>query len=503
MFQFKTLAAVPALVFLMGGTAHAALTVDQVWQSWKDGAALAGLTVTAATESNAGGVLTLNGVTIAPQGAASGFTISDMTLTEQSDGTVAIAPGASMGLDATEGSNVMKVAVAHDGLVITASENAGALVYDFQAAGVDINYDIATEGYSFDDSAPAPVIKNTGKIGFEALEGSYTDTAGDNRVFGLDLKAAKLLLDTLTDDPGMGMKTSSVSETADFVAGFDVTLPSTTPMAELQGSAGFRKALEEGFAIAVTFGQGESSGTNKQESDFFPYEMTMSTAGGDGSLSFDKDDFTLVSQSGAVQLNVTSAAFPAPMEMTLAEAVMDLKVPVIATEPQDVIVKMKLGQLALSEGVWGMFDPGAVLNREAADVNIDVSGRTTLDILALAEAEDTGVPAPEPAPEKLDITDITLKVAGAALNATGAFTFDNSMGMPMPVGTAKVNVDGANALIDGLIKTGLVQEQDAMGVRMMMGMFMVPSGNGDDSLTSDIEVKEGMQVFVNGQPLPM
>ena len=73
----------------------------------------------------------------------------------------------------------------------------------------------------------------------------------------------------------------------------------------------------------------------------------------------------------------------------------------------------------------------------------------------------------------------------------------------MPVGTAKVNVDGANALIDGLIKIGLVQEEDAMGVRMMMGMFMKPSGNGDDSLTSDIEVKEGMQVLVNGQPLPM
>ena len=40
MFQFKTLAAAPALVILMGGTAHAALTADQVWQSWKDGAAM-------------------------------------------------------------------------------------------------------------------------------------------------------------------------------------------------------------------------------------------------------------------------------------------------------------------------------------------------------------------------------------------------------------------------------------------------------------------------------
>ena len=36
-----------------------------------------------------------------------------------------------------------------------------------------------------------------------------------------------------------------------------------------------------------------------------------------------------------------------------------------------------------------------------------------------------------------------------------------------------------------------------MGARMMMGMFMTPTG--DDSLTSKIEFKEGFAIFVNGQ----
>ena len=91
MFRMNAYLAAPALAFLMTGTAHAALTADQVWQSWKDAGALVGLTVSAATENNAGGVLTLNGVSIAPEGVP-GVTISDMTLTEQSDGSVAIAP---------------------------------------------------------------------------------------------------------------------------------------------------------------------------------------------------------------------------------------------------------------------------------------------------------------------------------------------------------------------------------------------------------------------------
>ena len=95
-----------------------------------------------------------------------------------------------------------------------------------------------------------------------------------------------------------------------------------------------------------------------------------------------------------------------------------------------------------------------------------------------------------------------LALRAMTLPATGAFTFDNSMGIPMPLGEANVTVTGANALIDGLIATGLISEDDAMGARMMMGMFMVPGANPDE-LTSKIEAKEGMQILVNGQPLPM
>jgi hypothetical protein len=68
MFRMTSLFGRSGPCFLMSGTAHAALTADQVWQSWKDAGALVGLTVSAATENNAGGVLTLNGVSIAPEG---------------------------------------------------------------------------------------------------------------------------------------------------------------------------------------------------------------------------------------------------------------------------------------------------------------------------------------------------------------------------------------------------------------------------------------------------
>jgi hypothetical protein len=180
----------------------------------------------------------------------------------------------------------------------------------------------------------------------------------------------------------------------------------------------------------------------------------------------------------------------------------DMTSPVIATEAAgDYSFILKLADFSLNEEAWAMFDPQAALPRDAAQIAIDISGKTKIDLPGLITAEESGVQPPIPAPESLNITELGLKVAGAALAGTGAFTFDNSAGIPMPLGEANVTVSGANALIDGLIKTGLLSEDDVMGARMMMGMFFVPSG--DDELTSKIEAKEGMQILVNGQPLPM
>lgn len=502
MFQPKSFAAASALSLLFCGTAHAALTADQVWQSWKDSAAMAGLSVTAATESNSDGVLTLNGVTIAPAGAPAGLTISDVTMTEESDGSVSIRPGASIGVDHAEGPNAAKIALTHDGLTIIARDDAGATVYDFSAAKVDLSVDVASEGYTFEEGATPPIVKNVGTFSLETLAGSYSDTPGANRAFGFDMSAAKLAYDFNTDDPGLKMKTATKSETADIAVGLDVTLPSTTPMASIQTPADFRKVLEEGFAVAMQFSQGAGTGDISQEDEFFPYQMTMASEPGKGSVLFNKDKFEMISEGTGLQLSMTSPAIPVPVNVTGGAASMTLLMPVMAATPADMAVKLNFNQLSVNDEVWGMLDPGAALKREPIDLNIDVTGKSTMDLIGLVEASETGGMPPIPAPEKLDITDISLKVAGAALQAAGAFTFDNSMGFPMPLGEANVNVSGANALIDGLIATGIISEDDAMGARMMMGMFMVPGADAD-SLTSKIEMKEGMQILVNGQPLPM
>lgn len=496
MFRTTSYLAAPTFVLLMGSTASFALTAEEVWQSWKDAGALAGLEVTAATENLDGGVLTLNGVSIAPAGM-SGVTISDIVMTDEGDGTVTIVPGADINL-ALDGATTGTSRIAHEGLQIVARDADGGVAYDYSAAKLDMVYDTSAPGVSF-DGTEAPLVASSGTVGFAGLSGTYSDTPGTNRTFGIDLNADVLAYSTSLDDPGLELKQTTTSETQAVNLAIRFALPSMITLDAVETAADFRTALDEGLSLTFTSSQGASTGTMSMESPDMPMSMAINAGGGEGTGTFSKDGFSIRSTSSGLDVEGTSGMMPIPIKVTSGPIEFGMSTPIVATEAAgDYNFLMKLSQFTLNEEVWGMFDPGGALSRDAADLAIDISGKTLIDVPAMIEADDTGAMPPVPAPETLDITELSVKVAGAALMGTGAFTFDNSMGMPMPLGEANVTVTGANALIDGLIATGLMAEEDAMGVRMMMGAFMSPGANPDE-LTSKIEAKAGFEIYVNGQ----
>ena len=61
-------------------------------------------------------------------------------------------------------------------------------------------------------------------------------------------------------------------------------------------------------------------------------------------------------------------------------------------------------------------------------------------------------------------------------------------------------LDRSRAALIGQIERleASVPEEQAAGARMMMGLFAVP-GDGEDTLTSTIEVKGDGQILANGQ----
>ncbi|ETX27788.1 DUF2125 domain-containing protein [Roseivivax isoporae] len=198
---------------------------------------------------------------------------------------------------------------------------------------------------------------------------------------------------------------------------------------------------------------------------------------------------------------------PFPVTAEIDRAAFDLEVPVAAAEePRDFALGITFSDLTVSDMIWGIFDPEGRLPRDPATLVIDLAGRATpfidfLDPAAVAEAEATGVAPGEL--NALTVENLRLSAVGAELTGEGEFTFDNTDtesfdGMPAPEGELRLDLSGADTLIDTLVEMGFVGPQEAMGARMMMTMFAVP-GDGPDSLRSTIEVTPEGHVRANGQ----
>jgi hypothetical protein len=223
-------------------------------------------------------------------------------------------------------------------------------------------------------------------------------------------------------------------------------------------------------------------------------------------LAVDKTRINYGTSLKGAQFSISGAEIPFPeVVIAFGETAFNVLVPASKSdEPQDFSYLTKIVDLTVSEDVWGLFDPAASLSREPASFILDVkgTGRWYQDIMD--PAVDMEAPEPPGQIDTLDLTQLLIKAAGAEVGATGALTVDNSgattlQGMPAPTGTINVDIKGVSKLIDNLIAMGLLPDDQAMGARMMLGMFTRP-GAGPDEVTSMIEFKDG-GVFANGQQL--
>jgi hypothetical protein len=267
-------------------------------------------------------------------------------------------------------------------------------------------------------------------------------------------------------------------------------------------------ALKQGLSFQ---GSGSISTTSQQTTAVLNGQEVMSAniSGGatTSNVSADSDAIDLAANFADLNLDVTAIIeVPIAVKANIERTGAHFRMPVSASDdPQDFTFALAFEGMKLGEEIWAMFDPAEVLPRDPASVSMTLTGQTTLlqDLLNIPELmalDNDDIPLELNA---LTIKDFLISAAGASLSGTGDFAFNNDDltsfdGMPAPSGTANLQLNGANGLIDRLIEMGLVQESDAMGARMMMGMMTVP-GDGDDSLKSEIEVTEDGQISANGQ----
>ncbi|MEL6689037.1 MAG: DUF2125 domain-containing protein [Pseudomonadota bacterium] len=232
-------------------------------------------------------------------------------------------------------------------------------------------------------------------------------------------------------------------------------------------------------------------------------------AAGAGSVAMDISDGAVAYDGGLDGLEMSAAVpdLPLPVNVNLARYGYKVSMPMVPTEEvRPMAFGIDLIGLEIDDFLWNLFDPGTVLPRDPADLTFlaNLTGRWLVDITdpdAPMQAMLAGDSIFEV--ETADISNLRLSAAGSELTGKGAFTFDNDDlftfdGMPAPDGGVDLKLVGGNGLIDKLVQMGLLPQEQAMGARMMLGLFAVP-GEGEDTLTSRIDVTPDGQVLANGQ----
>jgi hypothetical protein len=499
----RSLACSTALALILPATASLAqVTPEEVWQNWQAMSTAAGQELTVGSAVRNGDVLEVSGVVVTYKddlGSTFSAMIDKLQFADNGDGTVKVTMSESYPMDLVfapteDGPSSIKLTINQPGVEITAAGSAAETKYDFNAPTVAVVLNEVR-----DETGTALNTKGTLVLS-ETLASYVVTTTGETSTLDSSFTAKALALDLSgsgQDGVGEGVFTVAVTDLSGATKG-------TFLGAEIM--ANMANALNSGFTTDSTFSFGAMSFNADVTDESGPFKLAATATGGGFVLAVDKARVNYGSSLNGASITVSGPEIPFPeVNVGFAESAFNVLIPASRSDvPQDFAFLTKVVDLTISEDVWGLFDPGAALSREPATFILDAkgTGRWLADIMDPAYQTDGLEPPGELS--SLDLTQFLVKAAGAEVGATGGLTFDNTDlesfdGLPAPTGQINVTIKGVNTLIDNLIAMGLLPDDQAMGFRMMLGMFTRP-GAGGDEVTSLIEFKDG-GLFANGQRL--
>ena len=484
---------------LTPGIGLADVTASEVWQNWQRVGGDYGQSFANEGESMAGDTLTVSGITITmdmPELAIMAD-VGDVGFRELGDGTVAIEIPDNYPMRFTingeGGENVdLTLNVSQPEMSMIASGSASDMSYVYSAPRAEMSVtELVVDGEP---------IEATISLSMQALAGVYASKSlGGLLSSDVTIGALALLADIPdpeggeTDIFGMSMSMENIrSEASGSIPIFG-------------GTENLSAMLERGLSQSSLLSYGPVQFSVSGNDGFETFGLDGSIAEGSIDTTIGGTGMTYTGTSNDVRVSVSGSSIPFPaVGFAIAESNGSLSVPLVPTEDaQDFSLVSSITGFAIDDIIWSMFDPGGQLPHDPADISFDLSGKGNwlIDITnpeAMAELEMA--PVMPGAVETIALNALRLSALGTELTGSGAFAFgDMSGGAPvMPTGTADFKLTGANGLIDTLVGMGLVPEDQAMGARMMLGLFARP-GEGADTLESTIEIKEDGSVLANGQ----
>lgn len=498
--QFKFITASFIGISTLATPLFADVTGPEVWADWKAYMQSFGYELTA-TEQQSGGVLSVSDVQMNvafPEGTFN-VVMPNISFTETGSGTVSVDFPATIPINFSitpkMGESVSASLIyTQDAPTMIASGSNGDMTYTYAAKTVGMTMgDIVVDG------------KNLGSdlmrmnINLDDVA-SVTRMKIDNlRHFEQTTSASLLSYDVAFADPeggGSGTFKGNIQNLKSDSVGAMPTGGTIDPQ-------DINAMLAAGFSMKGGFAYSGGNGTIAIQSPDGPVNGQTKSNGGRLSIDMSENGLTYDVQQQDLSVTMQAATLPFPVAFDMGKAAFNLTMPMRESQdPQGFAFGFTMGDFTMSDMIWGIFDPTGQLPRDPATIALDLSGTARIlanfmDPEAMARSGETPGEL-----NSLDVNNLLIKIIGAELTGNGGFTFDNSdlitfNGMPKPTGALNLNLTGANAVIDKLVSMGLLPQEQAMGARMMMGLFAVPQG--DDVLSSKIEINEQGHVLANGQ----
>lgn len=482
---------------LLAGPALADLTADEVLADQIRQMEAYGLTVETTGQSRSGNTLAVDGLKASaelPEGAFD-MTIGGVDFVEQGDGTVMIVYPPTMPISVS--------GVSKDGEDFAMSMNVASKAMQAVVSGSpdQIRYDFSAEEASVGDlafTAPAEAAKIDMDMSFvmKGLAGMMELGGGEIRDYTANFTMAAMTgLVSGTDPEGSEGTFTIKIDVADVAADYAGAFAAQDLMTS------FAEGIKAGNRTTGTMKHGPVTYDISGNGVDGAFQMALAAASGDFNFAMGESGLDYGGTTRGITAAVSGDMVPFPsVQVSIEESGGRIAMPLVpAEDPQNFGLRMTLVGLSIDPAIWSMFDPGEVLPRDPATLVIDVDGEGILteDVFdpEFAEKEMTAPPGQVNA---LNVNELKLTLAGAELTGDADFTFNNEMGMPIPSGVANLMLVGGNGLLDKLVSLGFVPEDQAMGARMMLGLFARP-GDGEDTLVSTIEVKEDGSVMANGQ----
>lgn len=491
---------------LPASAAFADLTSAEVWADWQSYMETSGYEVSA-SQATDGATLTVSDLTMvmdlgedAGEGTAR-ITMESLRFVDQGDGSVSIELPKTTSVDVSmigeDGEDIdFTIAFDQDSPVMTVTGDPTNLTYTYAVPSATIGM----SGLSVDS---VPIGPDVAKLAVDMTDISYvtSTTIGDLRGIDQTGSVAAIAYDVAFTDPA-GEGSFKLTGGMDTL-GYDGTMALPVESDPQDMNAMLNDGFEFDGVITSTggnydlsFNSPDGSGTANSTSQGGEIKIAMGAAG----LLYD-----VVQRN--MNVNVLVTEFPLPLSFSAAEAGTSVQMPLQkSNEQQDFGMTLELSDFTMSDVIWGLFDPTGRLPRDPATLLVDLGGKAKVlfDFLDPAQAEVLEQSGAAPGElNALTLNTLELDAVGAKLTGAGSFTFDNSDtvtfdGVPRPLGALDLTLAGGNGLLDKLVGMGLVPEEQAMGARLMMGLFAVP-GDSPDTLNSRIEVNPEGHVLANGQ----